>query len=109
MSGGDNGAARQTATDEGAATTTRGHGQRQHPERKEHKTPRYEQRANAAWLARVTRLADARLLVESLELIALLLAAVAPDGRDVQHAAAELNERAAAAGGRRGRGADQEA
>jgi hypothetical protein len=76
----------------------------------EHGAPRSQQHAGAAWLARaVTRLADARLLVETLELIALFLAAVAPDGRDVQHAAAKLDERAAAAEVRRRREADGEA
>ncbi len=37
----------------------------------------------------------ARALVIALKLVALLLAAVAPDGRHVEHAVAELEERAA--------------
>lgn len=38
---------------------------------------------------------DARAVVVALELVPLLLAAVAADGRHVEHAVAELHERAA--------------
>ena len=44
-----------------------------------------ERAQRAAW-------ADLMLEVELLEVVALLAAAVAPDGRDVEHAVAELDE-----------------